>query len=505
MGKVTLPDGWIIVLLPEVVFFQEGPGLRKFQYTDTGIPFLNIRTIKEGIIDKSICQHLSLEEVEQKYNHFLLNEGDIVCSTSGTIGKTAVVMQEDTPLMLNTSIVRFRELVKGTIERNYIHAFLKSNNFISQTEKNATGTAQKNIGPSHLKEFDFLLPPLAEQKVIADKLDTLLAQVETTKVRLERIPNILKRFRQSVLAAAVSGKLTEEWRTSIPISNSELNKLPENKKTRRGLPDHVVISDSLIEFTFPEYWDVLSVASLLRKGVIIDLKDGNHGANHPKSSEFTELGLPFITAAQMSDHGKIDYTGAPKISGKPLEKLNVGFSEPDDVIYSHKGTVGRVGIADRKSVLSPQTTYIRLNKKYISNHYYAIMLKSNAFTAQVDAIKSQTTRDFVPITAHYSLYAVIPPMNEQTEIVRRVEELFTLADAIEQKSNSALERVNNLTQSILAKAFRGELTADWRAANPELISGDNSAEALLARIKIEREALKPKKAVKKKSPKRKRA
>ena len=79
-----------------------------------------------------------------------------------------------------------------------------------------------------------------------------------------------------------------------------------------------------------------------------------------------------------------------------------------------------------------------------------------------------------------------------------VEELFAFADTIEQKATAALERVNNLTQSILAKAFRGELTADWRAANPELISGDNSAEALLAKVQAEREALKPVKKTRKK-------
>lgn len=89
-------------------------------------------------------------------------------------------------------------------------------------------------------------------------------------------------------------------------------------------------------------------------------------------------------------------------------------------------------------------------------------------------------------------------------VVRRVEELFAFADTIEQKAAAALERVNNLTQSILAKAFRGELTSSWRAANPALISGDNSAEALLAKIQAEREALAlDKKAVKK--PRKKKA
>ena len=68
---------------------------------------------------------------------------------------------------------------------------------------------------------------------------------------------------------------------------------------------------------------------------------------------------------------------------------------------------------------------------------------------------------------------------------------------IEQRVKDAQTRVNHLTQSILAKAFRGELTADWRTQNPELISGENSAEALLAKIKAERVANKPQKKTKK--------
>lgn len=84
-----------------------------------------------------------------------------------------------------------------------------------------------------------------------------------------------------------------------------------------------------------------------------------------------------------------------------------------------------------------------------------------------------------------------PTLKEQTEIVRRVEQLFALADRLQQQTDAALARVNHLTQSILAKAFRGELTAGWRAANPELISGENSAAALLAKIRAERAATTP--------------
>jgi len=87
----------------------------------------------------------------------------------------------------------------------------------------------------------------------------------------------------------------------------------------------------------------------------------------------------------------------------------------------------------------------------------------------------------------------MPGPEEQIEIVHRVDQLFAYADQIGQQVNKAQARVDKLTQSILAKAFRGELTEQWRKDNPELISGENSAEALLARIKAEREAAKPKK------------
>lgn len=85
-------------------------------------------------------------------------------------------------------------------------------------------------------------------------------------------------------------------------------------------------------------------------------------------------------------------------------------------------------------------------------------------------------------------YVYIPVIEEQHEIVRRVEQLFAYADTIEKQVNSALTRINSLTQSILAKAFHGELTAQWRAENPDLISGENSATALLEKIKAERAA-----------------
>ncbi|WP_073854456.1 restriction endonuclease subunit S [Pontibacter flavimaris] len=222
-----LPEGWEVVNLPEVVYFQEGPGLRKFQYRDSGIPFLNIRTLSNERVDTSLCGFLDQDEVDQKYQHFLLNEGDIICSTSGTIGKTAIIQEVDLPLMLNTSIVRFRSLQDDVVTRQFVYYFLKSDWFHEQADEYSTGTAQRNIGPSHLQRFAFPLPPLAEQKRIVAKLDEAFQHLDTLKAKLERIPELLKNFRravmidklpQAILAKAFRGELVPQDHNDEPAS-----------------------------------------------------------------------------------------------------------------------------------------------------------------------------------------------------------------------------------------------------------------------------------------------
>jgi len=108
-------------------------------------------------------------------------------------------------------------------------------------------------------------------------------------------------------------------------------------------------------------------------------------------------------------------------------------------------------------------------------------LASSSLSEQVDLIKSQTTRDFVPISAQYLLYIKLPPLPEQREIVRRVDELFALADRAEASYQAAMERVDSIEQAILAKAFRGELVPQ----DPN----DEPAEELLKRILAEKARL----------------
>jgi type I restriction enzyme S subunit len=126
----------------------------------------------------------------------------------------------------------------------------------------------------------------------------------------------------------------------------------------------------------------------------------------------------------------------------------------------------------------------------INYRFLSFYLESPQIFKHASDVATGTAQKTVSLSSLRNFELSIPSLKEQAVIVHRVEQLFAYADTIEKQVNSALSRVNNLTQSILAKAFRGELTAQWRAENPELISGENSATALLKKIKDEREAIK---------------
>ncbi len=437
----------LICNFPDVIYFQEGPGLRKFQYREKGIPFLNIRTLINERVDKSLCKFLDVDEVNTKYQHFLLEEGDIVCSTSGTIGKTAIIQKQDLPMMLNTSIIRFRSLNEKVMTTSYIYYFLRSNDFLLQAEKNATGTAQKNVGPSHLKEFVIPFPPLAEQQQIAAKLDELLAQVDNLKTRLDTIPKILKRFRQSVLAAAVSGKLTEDWHATKSLG--------------------VVLT-------------IGEVASDIRYGT-------------SKKCDYEKGNTPVIRIPNI-DNGFLNLTDMKFADFDDKELKSLSLVVGDLLLIRSNGSVdlvGKTALISENDVHCLYAGYlirIRLNQQLVVPKYVLYCLQSSQIRKIIE-MQARSTSGVNNINSKElaALPFLRPSLQEQTEIVARVEQLFALADQIEQRVKDAQSRVNHLTQAILAKAFRGELTADWRAQNPDLISGENSAEALLARIKAERE------------------
>src|ERR1700747_3736451 len=125
------------VNLSDVTFYQEGPGVRKTQFTQHGVKLINVTNISFGKLDLSRTKtHISKEEAFGKYKHFLLEPNDIVMASSGaTWGQTTVVQSCDLPLCMNTSVIRFRQKNESVLSRKYLKIVLDSIDFKNQIKK----------------------------------------------------------------------------------------------------------------------------------------------------------------------------------------------------------------------------------------------------------------------------------------------------------------------------------------------------------------------------------
>ncbi|EKO8725259.1 restriction endonuclease subunit S [Escherichia coli] len=450
MSAEKLPEGWVNIELNEIASDISYGYTASSSVKREGPHMLRITDIQNNTVNWSNVPFCQIEDKQKE--KYLLADGDLVFARTGaTVGKSFLIKGDIPESIYASYLIRVR--CNGRVNKNLLSYFFRSPEYWSQITELSAGIGQPNVNGSKLKKLILPITSTNEQKIIAEKLDTLLAQVDSTKARLEQIPQILKRFRQAVLAAAVSGKLT--------------NRLVQNRHWKE-----LLLSD---------------IASHIVDCPHSTPKWSSEGKYCVRTTAFTPFNL------DLSKQGFVD----EKTYQDRIQRLK---PEADDILYSREGTIG-IACQIPKGVelcLGQRMVLIRASDK-ISSKYLTIVLNSNKILKIVKSKTMGSTAPRINMSDIKSYPIPLPPLPEQHEIVRRVEQLFAYADTIEKQVNNALARVNNLTQSILAKAFRGELTAQWRAENPELISGENSAAALLEKIKAERAASGGKKASRKKS------
>ncbi|BDA91947.1 hypothetical protein E3AUHO_46330 [Klebsiella pneumoniae subsp. pneumoniae] len=438
--KFHTPNSWILSSLPDIAGINMGqsPSSSDVNEQSEGIVFFQGK-----------AEFGKLYPTPRKYctkPTKIASAGDILLSIRAPVGPTNIATE-------TTAIGRGLAAISahsGLTDPKYLLYYFRCIEPWLSTQ--GTGSTFKAISGQFIKELKAPLPSFAEQKIIAEKLDILLAQVDSTKARLEQIPQILKRFRQVVLAAIVNGKLS----------------------------------------TNTEQWKVYSL-----KNLCVSISDGDHQAP-PKS----ETGIPFLVISDVNK-GKIDLENVSRwvpesyyLALKEIRKPSL-----NDILYTVTGSFGIPVVVNTTKPFCFQRhiAIIKPNSNLINYRFLLFYLESPQIFKHASDVATGTAQKTVSLSSLRNFELSVPSLKEQAVIVHRVEQLFAYADTIEKQVNNALTRVNNLTQSILAKAFRGELTAQWRAENPSLISGENSATALLERIKAERAASSGKKSSRKKA------
>lgn len=203
-----IPEHWEVTKFKHGAYFQEGPGLRNWQFTDFGIPVICVTNITElGIDFNNYQKYISEEEYDAGYKRFTVQQGDMLLSSSGNSwGKVAEYLSSDTAI-LNTSTIRVNQLRTPSLLRSFIKCALQSRSSREQLGLMMTGACQPNFGPSHLGEIFVTVPSLDEQKAIADYLDLSIDRLNEAINAIHKSILLLQEYRTALISAAVTGKI----------------------------------------------------------------------------------------------------------------------------------------------------------------------------------------------------------------------------------------------------------------------------------------------------------
>jgi type I restriction enzyme S subunit len=198
-----------------------------------------------------------------------------------------------------------------------------------------------------------------------------------------------------------------------------------------------------------------TVRDAISQGKILEIQDGNHGEKHPKVEEFSEAGIPFITANCLNDD-QLDLTTCYFLSPSWLKHLRIGFSQAGDVLLSHKGSIGLTAIVPPRTdpiILSPQVTYYRPNPESLLPQFLRGFFQTDSFQAKMKKEAEQTTRLYLGITRQLDLPLLLPPIPLQREFARRV----TAVEALKTAQRASLAELDALFATLQHRAFKGEL------------------------------------------------
>lgn len=363
----------------------------------------------------------------------LLRKGDtLVSMTRPNLNAVALVSAEHDRQIASTG---FDVLRSPGLDPRWIAYLVRTTDFVATMSDLVQGALYPAIKSKNVRSFVVPVAPRNEQTRIADKLDALLIRLDACRDHLERIPVILKRFRQSVLTAATIGKLTEEWRGG----------------------------------------DVSNWTYELAVDVCAKVQSGST----PKEG-FSKNGIPFLKVYNLVGQ-KVSFEYKPQYIDPDIHNGSMSRSQtqPGDVLMNIVGPpLGKVAIIPNNHPtwnINQAIALFRPSNRISTGWIYYVLCSGANIAEIIHETTGSAGQINISLTQCRNFTFPVPPIEEQAEIVRRVESLFAIADRLETRYTEASAQLGRLPSILLGKAFRGELLPQ----DPN----DEPASVLLGRIR----------------------
>lgn len=396
----NLPKGWEVKKLVDHVPILK-TGVEKFDgeksYYSTGSISDN-EMIPEG--------KFTFRNRPARANRLVL-EKDVVQARMRETQKAVLIDKNLKGSLLSTGFLQFRPEDNGYNSRLFFY-YLRSDRFLKQRDEYATGSTQVALTDEGAEKIDLVIPPQEQQKSIADKLDVLLTKVGDVQSRLDKIPLILKRLRQSIIENV--------------FLNTEENGLVE-------------------------------LGAVLPKGSIFD---GPFGSDL-KTADYTSSGVRVIRLENIGRLKFFDEKESYVSNEKYRSLIKHAVGEGDIIFASFIIDEIRVCILPKlktKAIAKADCFCVRSNK-IIDPQFLALQFTNQRVYNYLSGEIHGVTRPRINTTQLKKLKVYIPEIDEQKKIVRKVKHLFGQLDQIEKHYDKVKNYTDKLEQSILAKAFRG--------------------------------------------------
>mgnify|MGYP001636531422 CR=1 FL=1 len=321
------------------------------------------------------------------------NELSITVAARGTIGFTAIRREPFLPVVRLITVVP--DL--STVSERYLYYALRN------CKPAFSGTSIPQLTVPDIKKNEIELYSLSVQETIADKLDAVGRIIELRQQQLQKLDDLVK------------ARFVELF--GDPVGN-------------------------------PKAYYVATLQELICKGYITYHLDGNHGGDYPKSDEFVETGIPYISANCIVN-GEVDFAKAKYLTSERANKLRKGIAQNGDVLFAHNATVGPTVVlhtTEKKVILGTSLTAYRCDKEKILPNYLKTYMLSDGFVRQYSNEMKQTTRNQVPITAQKKYLFLIPPIELQNQFATFVEQVDKSKVAVQKSLNEAQLLFDSLMQ-----------------------------------------------------------
>lgn len=414
-----LPTGWTSATVADLIapdgMFSDGDWIESKDQDPTGaIRLLQLADVGDGVFADKSKRFVSNDKFEQLRCTEVF-EGDVLIARMPDPLGRACLAPKLSQRCITVVDVAIARPGSTSVRPRWLMHFLNAPPVRQVIELQSSGTTRRRISRGNLVQLELPVPPLPEQKRIANKLDALLARVDACRERLDRVPGILKRFRQSVLAAAISGELTREWREE------------------RG---------------FGSEWPV------------VDLESVASAFSYGSAAKSSSVGkVPVLRMGNIQD-GLVDWgdlvftSDAAEISKYRLSNGDVLFNRTNSPELVGKTAVFR---GERDAIYAGYLIRVRCGERLLPD-YLNYCLGSPAGREYCWQVKSDgVSQSNINARKLAAFTFGLPSLEEQHEIIRLVEELLGLNRTLGTKSRRARVLVDRITPSALGKAFRGEL------------------------------------------------